>query len=261
LSLADPLVRARAALLDHLPKDAILARYQAAGGQKLVSGKFANPESSAALVANAFGLFGERPDLLSLPADCLGGHEAQRVDLEAQMRFPWSGGLHPWLDVGVQTAERLIGIESKRYEPFRDHKTATFSAAYARPVWGQAMGPYEAMRDALSAGRRFAFLDAAQLVKHAFGLRTEGQRTGRQAVLCYLYAEPRAFPDGRAIRVASIQAHRDEVASFTAEVSSAVADVVFCSLSYAELLRHWEVQPALADHAAALAARFDMGQS
>ena len=206
MSLTDPLARARAALLDHLPKDAILARYLAAGGQELVSGKFANPESSAALVANAFGLFGERPDLLSLPADWLGGHAAENVDLEAQMRFPWSGGLHPWLDVGVQTAERLIGIESKRYEPFRDQKTASFSAAYTRPVWGRAMGPYEAMRDALSAGLRFAFLDAAQLVKHAFGLRTEGQKTGRQAVLCYLYAEPRAFPDGRPIPVASIQA-------------------------------------------------------
>jgi hypothetical protein len=259
LSLADPLAAARAALLDHLPKDAILARYQAAGGQELVSGKFANPESSAALVANAFGLFGERPDLLSLPGEGLGGRGAQTVALEAQMRFPWSGGLHPWLDVGVQTAERLIGIESKRYEPFRDHKTATFSAAYARPVWGHAMGPYEAMRDALSAGRCFAFLDAAQLVKHAFGLRTEGQRTGRQAVLCYLYAEPRAFPDGRAIPAAAIQGHRDEVASFTADVSSAVADVAFCSLSYAQLLQHWAAQPKLADHAAALAARFDLG--
>ncbi len=43
MSLADPLAKARAALLDHLPKDAILARYQAAGGQELVSGKFANP--------------------------------------------------------------------------------------------------------------------------------------------------------------------------------------------------------------------------
>lgn len=261
MSLADPLAKARAALLNHLPKDAILARYQAAGGQELISGKFTNSESSAALAANAFGLFGERPELLSLPDACLGGHEAQRVELEAQMRFPWSGGLHPWLDVGVQTSERLIGIESKRYEPFRDHKTATFSAAYARPVWGQAMGPYEAMRDALSAGRRFAFLDAAQLVKHAFGLRTEGQRTGRQAVLCYLYAEPRAFPDGRAIPVASIQAHRDEVAGFTAAVTSAAAEVAFCSLSYADLLQYWAGQPALADHAAALAARFDLGQS
>lgn len=260
MSLDEPLDRARAVLLDHLPKDAILARYQAAGGQELVSGKFAHPESSAALVANAFGLFAERPELLSLPGDLLGAGPAEVVALEAQMRFPWRGGLHPWLDVGVETAEHVIGIESKRYEPFRDHKTAAFSDAYARPVWGESMGPFEAMRDALSAGRRFAFLDAAQLVKHAFGLRTEGQRTGRKAVLVYLYAEPRAFPDGRAIPPAAIQAHRDEVASFAADVSSAVCDVTFCSLAYGELLQHWARQPRLASHADALAARFDLGE-
>ena len=261
MSPDDPLAKARAALLDHLPKDAILACYQAAGGHELVSGKFANPESSAALAANSFGMFVMRPDLLSLPRGCMVGQSAQRVALEAEMRFPWSGGLHPWLDVGVQTTERLIGIESKRYEPFRDHKTAKFSTAYSRPVWGQAMGPYEAMRDALSAGRHFAFLDAAQLVKHAFGLRTEGQRTGKRALLCYFYAEPRAFPDGRVIPVSAFQAHRDAVTSFATEVSSTVADVAFCTLSYADLLQHWAGQPSLTDHAAALAARFDVGQS
>ena len=128
--------------------------------------------------------------------------------------------------------------------------------AFVRP--GKADPPGSGRND-LSAGRRFAFLDAAQLVKHAFGLRTQGQRTGRQAVLCYLYAESRAFPDGRPIPASAIQAHCDEVATFTAEVTSAVADVAFCSLSYAELLQHWTGQPALADHAAPLAARFDLG--
>ena len=39
----DPFTAARAALLDHLPKAAILARYQVASGQELISGKFANP--------------------------------------------------------------------------------------------------------------------------------------------------------------------------------------------------------------------------
>lgn len=259
MSLADPLAKARAALLDHLPKDAILARYQAAGGQELASGKFANPESSAALVANAFGLFAEHPHRLSMPDGLLGAEAAQSVTLEAQMRFPWSGGLHPWLDVGVETKDRLIGIESKRYEPFRDRKTATFSAAYSRPVWGSAMGPYETMRDALSAGRRFAFLDAAQLVKHAFGLRTEGQKSGHRVGLLYLYAEPRAFPDGRPIPAASIKLHREEVAAFSAEVSSGTCDVAFHSLSYSQLITHWTGQSELAVHAAALAARFDLG--
>ena len=63
------------------------------------------------------------------------------------MRFSWSGGLHPWLDVGIQTAERLIGIESKRYEPFRDHKTATFSATPAAAASDAALPRTRSRRD------------------------------------------------------------------------------------------------------------------
>ncbi|MGA0606558.1 hypothetical protein ACO2Q0_11200 [Phenylobacterium sp. VNQ135] len=97
---------AEGALLDHQAKAAILARYQVAGGQELISGKFANPESSAALAANAFGFFAKRPQALSLPGLFAPG-EAQRVELEVEMRFPWSGGHHPWLDVGVQTKHKV----------------------------------------------------------------------------------------------------------------------------------------------------------
>jgi len=63
----DPFTDARAALLDHLPKAAILARFQVAGGQELISGEFAKPEPSAGLVAEAFGYFADRPQALSLP--------------------------------------------------------------------------------------------------------------------------------------------------------------------------------------------------
>ena len=254
----DSLAGARAALLDYLPKAAILACYQVAGGQELISGKFANPESSAALVANAFGLFADRPEALSLP-NLVAPGDARCVDLEVQMRFPWSGGRHPWLDVGIGTDDALMGIESKRYEPFRDRKTAVFSPAYSRRVWGEAMGPFETMRDTLSAGRVFQFLDAAQLVKHAFALRTQAHQQGRRAILCYLYAEPRAYPDGRAIPATAIRAHRDEVATFAAEVTDGFADVTFCSLTYGELIQLWAGIPDLTHHAAALAARFDVG--
>lgn len=254
----DPIDRAKAALLDHLPKAAILARYQVAGVQELVSGKFANRESSAALAANAFGFFTEQPQALSLPGLVAAG-DAQGVDLEVEMRFPWSGGHHPWLDVGVKTKDRLIGIESKRYEPFRDRNAVSFSAAYSRPVWGEAMGPYEAMRDSLTGGRAFIFLDAAQLVKHAFGLRTQAQAADRRAVLLYLYAEPPTYPDGRSVSQSAVDGHRAELAAFTAEVSDALADVAFCSLSYADLLKHCYGAPALASHAAAIAAHFKVG--
>lgn len=254
----DPLNAAREVLFGYLPRDRILESYSAAGGQELVSGRFASPESSAALVANTFGYFLDQPERLTLPCPSLAAGDARTVQLEAQMRFPWRGGLHPWLDVAIETDTALIGVESKRYEPFRDRKTVTFSQAYSRPVWGEAMAPFEAMRDALLGGRTFQFLDAAQLVKHAFGLRTQAQRSGKRAVLCYLYAEPKAFPGGRLIATSDIADHRDELAAFSADVSSVVAEVQFCSLSYGDLLRHWADQADLQDHAAALTARFDL---
>jgi len=204
--------RARGALLDHLPKELILARYQAAGGQEVLTGKFASPESSAALVANAFGFFLNVPELLSLPEPSVAAGSVSEVLLETQMRFPWSGGYHPWLDVVVETPDSLIGIESKRYEPFRDTKSVEFSDAYARPVWGDNMRPFEALRRALLNGEsRFQFLDAAQLVKHAFGLRTQATKRNKGAFLVYLYAEPVTYPDGRPIQAADKTAHRREV--------------------------------------------------
>ena len=247
------------ALLDYLPKDLILARYQLAAGKELTSGKFSSPESSSALVANAFGFFASRPDLLALPEPALEGGEAIRVELEAEMRFPWSGGRHPWLDVVVETKDRLIGIESKRYEPFRGSKLAMLSDAYGRPVWGEAMKPYEAMRDALRDGRTFVRLDAAQLVKHAFGLRTQAVRAGKTAVLCYLYAEPTKFPGGRTIAQAELDLHRHEITQFKADVSDGDCEVAFTSFTYADLLKHWQGLPLLAAHAAAMSARFDVG--
>ena len=110
-------------ILNHLPKEAILACYDSGRGKELASGKFANPASSSALVANAFGIFLTEASLLHVPTVTEVYGHAIAVDLEKELRFPWRGGLHPWLDVVAQTETHLIGIESKRYEPFRDKKS------------------------------------------------------------------------------------------------------------------------------------------
>ncbi len=253
--------RARAAILDHLPSDLILKRYQEAGGSEILSGKFASPESSAALAANTFGFFLNQPGVFSMPMSIVDAGAALEVCLEAQMRFPWRGGYHPWLDVGVTTNDALIGIESKRYEPFRDEKTVEFSDAYLNPVWGPAMGPYERMRDELTSGHRhFMFLNAAQLVKHAFGLRTQAQKRGKVGKLVYLYAEPKAYPDGTAIIEADIIAHREEVRTFANSIAIGQSDVEFLSLTYTELLKTWAASavPQVRVHASAILERFDI---
>ena len=198
--IAAALTNARAALLDYLPKDAILARFQRGAGEELLSGKFTSPESSAALVANAFGFFLEQSALLLLPGQLLQAGSALAVILEEEVRFGWRGGFHPWLDVVIETDERFIGIESKRYEPFRDKKKVDFSSAFDRDVWGTKMGPFEAMRKALNSGeKQYAHLDAAQLVKHAYGLYAQAKRRGKTPCLVYLYSEPSAYPTGRQI--------------------------------------------------------------
>ena len=85
-------------LLPHLPRVLILDAYARAAGKEL-EGKADSPESSSALVANAFGWFLDRPQSLPPLPGLTGVTWPARVTLEANVRFPWRGGLHPWLDV------------------------------------------------------------------------------------------------------------------------------------------------------------------
>lgn len=177
--------------LPGVPVTLVEVALQKAGGNEL-EGKFDNQRSSAALAVNGFGWFIERPHLLPpLPGlDDLPLIDA-KITVERQMRFPWSGGRHPWLDVAIETASHLIGVESKRYEPFRSAKPAKLSHKYSEHSWGEGMEGWNAVRDQLLVDPRFyRHLDGAQLVKHAYGLATEGERRGKSAILYYIYAEP-----------------------------------------------------------------------
>jgi hypothetical protein len=243
----------QALFLPGVPEAYVRNRLEQAGGDEIGSGKFTHPESSAALAANAFGWFRDRPTMPPpLPsAEAIG--QAERIEIEFCARFPWSGGKHPWLDAAVISATHLVGIESKRFEPFRDAKAASFSAAYNRPVWGDQMQRYGAVRDALRLGvLRYRHLDATQLVKHAYGLVTEGRRIGRKPMLFYLFAEPMARGD-QTIAAEDHKRHRDEITNFAARVAG--DEVSFGSASYREWLRG--AVGSAANHAAALIARFN----
>ena len=242
-------------LLPGVPEDYVRVRLSAAGGKEIESGKFTSPDSSAALAVNAFAWFHQQPELLpSIPGTEAAGWPPERVEIEYCVRFPWSGGRHPWLDAFVETATYIIGVESKRHEPFRDAKHVSLSEAYDRPVWGKRMGPYEAMRDQLrSGGTRFLHLDAAQLVKHALGLFTEASRRARKdPILVYLYAEPSCW------RADAIARHRDEVVAFTRTMDGAA--VRFTPVRWRDWLATWTVQDnaALAAHRQRLTERFDL---
>jgi hypothetical protein len=238
--------------LDHehflpgVPVSHILDRLAKAGGNEIESGKLASPESSAALAVNTFGWFVERPDCLPPFPGLVAVFPAKLVDVEYCARFPWAGGRHPWLDAVIKAGSHLIGVESKRFEPFRDKKTVSLAAAYDRPVWGDHMTPYEQMRDELRSGaQRFHYLDAAQLVKHAFGLVTDGARKGKQPVLVYLFAEP-AHLHGKPIASKDFTRHREEILRFSNLVAGAA--VKFYALSYREWLETWPVDGPIAAH-------------
>lgn len=243
--------------LPGVPVDYVLQRFALAGGNEVESGKLASPESSAALAANCFAWFAHRPHLLPRFPGLEAAYPPLSVDIEYNARFPWSGGRHPWLDAMITTPAEVIGVESKRFEPFRGAKRASLSAAYDRPVWGDRMGSFERIRDDLRSGSvAFKYLDAAQLVKHALGLLTEGRRAGKRAILVYLFAEPAELA-GRPIPAAALAGHRAEVQSFAERVAN--SEVTFHSENYADWLSCWSAsEPDVTHHARRLSDSFDV---
>ena len=250
--------------LPGVPGDDIERILNAAPGNEIESGKFDSPESSSALAVNTFGFFLHRAADLPLLPGC--GSEmwpARSLSLETKVYFPWSGGRHPVLDCLVITRSVLIGIECKRFEPFRKKSPASFSDAYWKPVWGQNMSGYESIRDSLRKnGQSYSFLDAAQLVKHAFALRAEVHgptrpNYGLKPILLYVYAEPEFWP-GTSRRVADSakQQHREDIVRFANTVED--DEVIFKSCSYRSVLDIWlnESDPGIRTHAETVIKRF-----
>ncbi len=144
------------------------------------------------------------------------------------------------------TSTHLVGIESKRFEPYRDRKIVSLSEAYDRPVWGTRMVQFEQMRDRLRTGsERFELLDATQLVKHAFGLVTQAAKRQLKPVLVYLFAEP-PTRDGRTIDPTLFTQHRAEIARFANAVAG--AEVAFTAVSYRDWIASWPEDGEVAIH-------------
>ena len=240
--------------LPGVPGKAVEEMFNAAKGNEIKSGKFDSVESSAALVANAFGFFIRREqDLPPLPGCDAAAWPARSLVLEKTLCFPWNGGRHPVLDVLITTASTIIGIESKRFEPFRGKKCSTLSKAYWRPCWGEHMQGYQSIRDRIRDSDDYMHLDAAQLFKHAFALRTavhQESHAGLTPILFYLYAEPGFWPKNRKpIDQSARDKHREEIRDFAERVAG--DEVSFIACSYRQLLDCWDTgnNPEICAHA------------
>lgn len=240
--------------LPDVPADAVRAALTRAPGNEIASGKFDSPESTAALTANAFGRFLGQPALLpALPAAPMSRPEA--VDLTAEMHFPWRGGRHPWLSATITTPTTLVGIEARRYDPFRPAKANRFTEPFDSRDWGEGMARYDALRGALALGRlTYRHLDAITLVKAAYALRHQATRKARGAVLVYLHAAPATWASGKPLDPAALRQHSAEIADFAKRVTG--SDVTFAPLRWSDLIAQWAATPALAAHAKALTDRF-----
>jgi hypothetical protein len=208
------------------------------------------PDSSSALVANTFGWFLDRPRLL-LPFPGVPMGLPETVELGVEMQLPMRGVRHPRMDALVTTPTTLVGIVSKRYQPFRPAKAVSFSEPFDARNWGTGMARFGTLRKALTEGRQtFRQLDGVTLIKQAYALRTQAVKRARGAVLVYLHAEPQNWASGKPVEPAAILRHRSEVISFARAVKG--DDVTFVALTWAELLAQWAKTPALVAHTAAV---------
>ena len=245
--------------LPDVPGTQIEEIFNTAPGNEIESGDFDSLESSAALAANTFGFFLNRAsELPSLPGCKKETWPATSLALEKAVRFPWPGGRHPVPDVLIATPSAVIAIESKRFEPFRDKPKVSLSEAYWRPVWGDCMKGYESVRDKLCENEHlYTSIKADQLVKHAFGLRTQTrpdkEYEGLTPILFYLYAEPDFLPNvGKPVDEDTKTKHREEIESFAKDVAG--DEVRFIACRYRELLADWEqdTSPEIRLHAQAV---------
>jgi hypothetical protein len=195
------------------------------GAGRELAGKFRAAHSSAALVVNAFHPWRLAPDGLKLA----GVSDFRGLRFEAVCPTGLKG-TPPHLDL-LADGETPVAVESKCTEWMSGPKPVNFSTAYDRLETACGDSPWFAQVAELRANpKRYQYLDAAQLVKHALGL---GVRHGSRAVkLVYLYWEPRNAVDWR-----ECAAHRAEVEDLRTRAVGGTVTLV--PMSYAQLWKEW----------------------
>lgn len=235
-------------LLDGIEPALFEAELNDGDGREL-DGKFRAAHSSSALAVNNFARFKTAPALLQIAG--WSGFETLRF--EAKCPIGIRGGRPPNLDLLLTGQSMIVGVESKCTEHLTTH-TAEFSPAHDEQItdWRRKTPWFELMKKLDEDSMRYRYLDAAQLVKHAFGLGRTFE--GQDVALLYLYWEP-----SNADAVIELQEHRREVIRFATEVAGAKPS--FTAISYRDLWRSWKELRSpewLPGHLAAIRARYDL---
>jgi hypothetical protein len=209
-----------------------------------LQGKFRAAHSSSALAVNTFAPFKARAhlDALRLP----GGRDFTSLHFEQKCPH----GLRrrsPNLDV-LLDGPSVIAVESKLLEPLSKH-AAKFARAYDA-IKPKGTKWFSEMKRLRYEPRSYRWLDAAQLVKHAFGIAHTFR--SKPATLLYLFWEP-SNPGEHPF----FEEHRAEVTRFAASIGG--GEPKFVAMSYPELWESWDAQPQpkwLQAHVRRLRARY-----
>ncbi len=211
-------------LMPGLPLDAVAGDLRAGSGQEL-GGKLRAAHSSAALAINCFSPWRLAPERLDLA-----GHRGfAHVQFEAKVPTGL-GGTPPHLDL-LAVGTGVVAVEAKCTE-WLVGKPAQFASSYDRLASVLGESPWFTQMQALRKDpRRYEYLDAAQLVKHAFGLSI--QFADRAVVLVYLYWEPRNAEEWE-----PCLRHREEARQLAQAVTG--ANVKLVPMSYESLWAGWQ---------------------
>lgn len=212
------------------------------GAGRELEEKLCAAHSSAALVVNTFGPWRTAPASLAF-----GGMTGFR-SMQFEAICPTGlGGTPPHLDL-LAEADLLVAVESKCTEWMKP-TLAMFSPSYGnlRPSHGGSPW-FEQMRQLRETPKRYQFLDAAQIIKHAFGLLRRYET--REVRLVYLYWEPRNANTWPECRV-----HRAEADELAAKVQQSPVRLI--PMSYRELWAEWERQGS-SNHLRYLRTRYDL---
>lgn len=191
-----------------------------------LEGKFRAPHSSSALTINTFARFRATDT-----ATEIGPHGHLRVSaFEHKCHHGLSGTRAPNLDM-LAVGAGIVGVESKFME-YLAPKTAKFSPMYVDEMPALRRGAYyRHMLELLERPTTYRRLDAAQLIKHAYGLTNAFP--DQPVTLLYLFWEPE-----NASAFKEFAEHRTEILSFEKQVEG--DRVSFEALSYPELWRAWD---------------------
>ncbi len=187
-----------------------------------------------------------------MPFD-LAGHYGLHVEaFERKYPTGLARAQPPHLDVVASGPGARVAIESKCLE-YLTPKRPAFSDRYRTEITDErADGPWyaEMLRLVAGEGPGYRWLDAAQLIKHAFGLAHEADRP---TTLVYLYWEP--MDAGLSPLFAE---HRQEIAEFAERIAGGTPR--FEAMSYPELWDAWAPSDdsRLVAHVGALRARYEV---